>query len=91
MSRNAHASETPSTLAYLTPCRYCDTEIYLAICRDGRWRSFDTQTVPAADKGVWAWRKRYGMEEQELVSGKQFHYCAEYRRVDPATVLGGAA
>jgi hypothetical protein len=74
---NAHASTSPRSLAYLTPCRYCGTEVYVAICRDGRWRTFDTRRVPAAERCVWAWRKRLGMEEQDLVPGHLLHYCAE--------------
>jgi hypothetical protein len=50
------------------------------MCRDGKWRSFDTATVPPAEAGVWAWRKGWGMEEQELVRGKRLHYCASYDR-----------
>ena len=77
---DAHARKTPKSLAYATPCRYCDELIYLALCRDGRWRTFDTRTIPAAPTGVWAWRKHHGMEEQELVTGKRLHYCSHYNR-----------
>lgn len=75
---NARTSDQPKSLAYPTNCRYCGDLIYLAMCRDGKWRSFDTKTVPAAPFGVWAWRKTWGMEEQEHVPGKGLHYCARH-------------
>jgi hypothetical protein len=81
---NAHASSTPKSLAYLTPCRYCDTEIYVAMCRDGRWRTFEIDLCGPAEHNVWAWRKRHGMEEQDIVRGYRLHFCAEYGRVQHA-------
>lgn len=75
-------------LAYLKPCAGCGTEIFMAICRDGRWRPFDTRQFPAADNSVWAWRKRHGMEEQELVPGHHIHLCPAYHhRIDLAGAL----
>lgn len=79
---NARASTSPSSLAYATNCRYCGGSIFVAICSDGRWRSFETRTVPAAPTCVWAWRKRQGMQEQEHVPGKPLHFCTEYDRLD---------
>lgn len=77
---NARANTSPRSLAYVTGCRYCDGQIYVAICRDGKWRSFEMRLVPPAPANVWAWRKRYGMEEQDLVHGHFLHYCADYNR-----------
>lgn len=81
---NADASRRPNLLAYPTNCRYCGELIYLAICRDGKWRTFETRTVPAAPFGVWAWRKTWGMEEQDRIAGKTLHYCAQYDKPDVA-------
>lgn len=69
-------------LAYPTDCRYCGDRIYVAYCSDGRWRSFDLVTFPAAPTCVWAWRRHHGMQEQELVPGKRLHFCPEYDRPD---------
>jgi hypothetical protein len=66
-------------LATLTSCRYCNARVYVAICSDGRWRLFGTETLPAAERGVWGWRRRQGMQEQEHVPGKGLHYCPQYR------------
>lgn len=74
-------------LAYEAPCRYCSGPIYMAICRDGRWRSFELAEHPAAVAGVWAWRKRQGMEEQDRVPGHVLHYCAERSRLNAAEAL----
>jgi len=75
---NAHASRTPSSLVYAANCRYCAKPIYVAICRDGRWRTFepDLQSVPLPF--AWAWRKRVGMEETDTVRGHLLHFCAEH-------------
>jgi len=67
-----------ATLAYATTCRYCGAGVFVAVCSDGKWRSFGTDTVPAAPALVWAWRKHQGMQEQELVPGKLLHFCAGY-------------
>lgn len=83
---DAHDTRPP-TLAYHAPCRYCGRPVYVALCRDGRWRTFETATVPTAPAGVWAWRKTWGMEEQELVPGHVLHFCAEYTRARPEEVL----
>lgn len=68
----------PSYLAKAEPCRYCGRRIVLALCRDGRWRTFDPTRVPPAPSGVWAWRKTWGMEEQDQFPGYRLHFCAEY-------------
>jgi hypothetical protein len=76
-------------LAKRTPCRYCGTTVVLAICRDGRWRTFETATVPAAAVNVWAWRKHLGMEETDLVDGHRLHFCVEYVEAhDGVTAFG---
>jgi hypothetical protein len=75
---DARARVPLSYLAKREPCRYCRTGIVLALCRDGRWRTFDEQLCDPAPAGVWAWRKRWGMEETELVPGRRLHFCAEY-------------
>ncbi len=82
-------------LARPVDCRSCGSSVYLALCRDGRWRTFERATVPAAPTGVWAWRRTWGMEEQELVPGHLLHYCAGYRALsgglaDVADSLGRA-
>lgn len=64
-------------LARQVDCRYCHQPIFLAVCRDGRWRTFDLIDTPAHTSGVWAWRRHLGMEEQELVPGKRQHHCIE--------------
>lgn len=65
-------------LARAVGCRYCSRPIYVALCRDGRWRSFDRARVLAAPAGVWAWRKHEGMEETDVVPGHRLHFCAEH-------------
>jgi hypothetical protein len=67
-----------SDLAYRKICDGCDSEIFMAVCRDGRWRPFEPkrQTVPLSF--AWAWRKRIGMEETDRVCGHLIHYCADY-------------
>lgn len=78
MSVDAHAKKPIRSLAHSVNCQYCHNPIYVAICSDGKWRSFDQETFPAAPQNVWAWRKHEGMQEQNLVPGKRLHYCAEY-------------
>jgi hypothetical protein len=78
----------PSYLAQRRDCRYCRRVIILAFCRDGRWRTFDPDLVPAMPAGTWAWRKRYGMEETELVDGHRLHFCAEYADAHGPSALG---
>lgn len=65
-------------LAYVKTCEGCQSEIFMAICRDGRWRPFETYEHPAAEHSVWAWRKRYGMEETDRTSGYVIHKCADF-------------
>src|SRR4051812_13941410 len=55
---DARAGVPSGVLAKREPCRYCRAGIVLAVCRDGRWRTFDPQQVPAAAANVWAWRRR---------------------------------
>ena len=70
-------------LAYLKPCDGCGSEIFMAVCRDGRWRPFERDEVPTAPEHVWAWRKREGMEETDLAPGHLVHYCADFHdRID---------
>jgi hypothetical protein len=69
---------TISHLAYIKTCDGCGQNIYMAISRDGRWRPFEMRRVPAAPHGVWSWRKRYGMEEQDQFPGYVIHFCADY-------------
>jgi hypothetical protein len=78
----------PSYLAQRRDCRYCHRPLILALCRDGRWRTFDPETVPAAPANVWAWRKTWGMEETELVPGHRLHFCAEYADAHGPAALG---
>jgi hypothetical protein len=71
-------------IAYLKPCDGCGQEIFMALSRDGRWRPFETTRVNPAPHGVWAWRKRHGMEEQDQFPGYRMHYCADFHdRVNP--------
>lgn len=65
-------------LAYLKDCTGCGTEVFMAICRDGRWRPFETELQPVPLPFAWAWRKRVGMEETDRVRGHVIHYCADY-------------
>lgn len=62
-------------LAYATACKVCSYKIFVARCRDGFWRPFDTNELPAGLPGTWAWRKRQGMEETDLVPGHAIHHC----------------
>lgn len=98
MVSNTHASKTPDSssqasgkVAYETPCRYCQAPIYVAICADGKWRSFEKRTVPAAAAGVWAWRKRQGMQETDKVPGQTLHFCAQHDGLGTALrdLIGG--
>lgn len=86
MSADARETTPIRALARAVDCRYCQRPIYVAICRDGKWRSFEPRRVPAAAALVWAWRKRHGMEEQDLVPGHHLHYCAEYARIRPEAI-----
>lgn len=81
MVSNAHEIEPIRSLAYQALCRYCHQPVYVAICSDGKWRTFELATFPAAPEHVWAWRKHEGMQEQELIPGKHLHFCAEYSRI----------
>lgn len=72
-------------LAYLKECDGCHHTIFMAVCRDGRWRPFETELVERAEREVWAWRKREGMEEQDLTRGYHIHYCADFHDRIPAT------
>jgi hypothetical protein len=89
MSGNAREHEPIRSLVYAAPCRYCDRDVYVAICRDGKWRTFERDLKPASAT-TWAWRKREGMEETNRVPGHYLHYCAEYRKADLGA-FGGAA
>ena len=72
-------------VAYQKPCDGCGSEIVMAICRDGRWRPFETKRQPTPLPFAWAWRKRIGMEETDRVPGHLIHYCADYHdRIDLA-------
>lgn len=50
----------------------------MVICRDRRWRPFETRRIDPGPAGVWSWRKGIGMEEQDLFPGYGIHYCADY-------------
>lgn len=65
-------------LAHDTDCRSCGRPIYVVICRDGRWRPFERTLHPAGTPDVWAWRRRQGMEETQLVPGYGLHHCPAY-------------
>lgn len=67
------------TLAYVRDCVTCGQEIVLAICRDGRYRAFERRLQPVPSEHAWAWRKRIGMEETDVVRGHMIHFCAGYR------------
>lgn len=69
---------SPTNLAYEGQCHSCSGPVYVAICFDGRWRTFDMDDYPVAEVGVWAWRRRVGMQEQSIVPGKVLHRCAAY-------------
>lgn len=74
---------TIQRLAYRKTCGGCGSEIFMAICRDGRWRPFETSEQPKGTPGTWAWRKRQGMEETDLATGHGIHYCADFHdRID---------
>lgn len=75
-------------LARKAPCRYCKTEVFVARCDDGHWRSFDLADQEPTVEGIWVWHRRRGMQEfarygrplhpgEKLVPGKRLHYCAE--------------
>ncbi len=92
MSGNAHVARDPESLvvdqlAYRKTCDGCGTEIFMAICRDGRWRPFETRRQPTPLPFTWAWRKRIGMEETDRVPGHLIHPCPAYHdRIDFGTV-----
>lgn len=69
---------TINRLAYEKDCEGCGDAIYMVICRDGRWRPFEKRRVLPAEHGVWAWRKKHGMEEQQLTPGHLVHICPAY-------------
>ncbi len=74
-------------LAYLKICDGCGAEIFMAICRDGRWRPFETRRQLVSLSFAWAWRKRHGMEETDRVPGHLIHPCPAYRdRIDVESV-----
>ena len=75
---NAGARVPGTQLAYLKSCDGCGAEIFMAICRDGRWRPFETERQIVPVPFAWAWRKHYGMEETDAVCGHLIHYCADY-------------
>jgi hypothetical protein len=79
-------------LAYAKECTGCGAEIFMAICRDGRWRPFETELQPVPSPHAWAWRKNYGMEETEIVRGRLIHYCADFHDlIQPADIFGAAS
>lgn len=65
-------------VAYTKTCGGCGSEIFIAVCRDGRWRPFETKRQAVPVSFAWAWRKRHGMEETDHVCGHLIHYCADY-------------
>ncbi len=65
-------------LAYKKNCAGCGHEIVMAICRDGRWRPFETERQAVPLPFACAWRKRHGMEETDRVPGHLIHPCADY-------------
>lgn len=76
-------------LAYRAPCRFCKTEVFVAWCDDGHWRSFDAEDFPPTVEGIWVWHRRHGMREfarfgrplhpgEGMVPGKRLHFCAEF-------------
>lgn len=75
---NAREKNPIRYLAKKEPCRYCTAEIVVALCRDGRWRTFDSNLTQAAPANVWAWRRHLGMEETDRAPGYRLHFCAEY-------------
>lgn len=78
-----------SGLAYRKECAGCGDAIFMAICRDGRWRPFEIERQPTPLPFAWAWRKGYGMEETDRVCGHLVHPCADYhmRAFGPANPL----
>jgi hypothetical protein len=86
---NARETTRKTTIAEAIDCRWCARPIYLAICRDGRWRSFERDLMPPAPRNVWAWRKRHGMEETDRVHGYRLHFCAEYADAHDRLDLSG--
>lgn len=75
----------PAPLAYETDCRTCGVPIYVAICTDGFYRGFDKYELPAGSDGSWAWRKRRGMSETDLVPGHPLHHCLGHHRPEAPT------
>ena len=73
-------------LAYKKNCAGCGEELFMAICRDGRWRAFETDRQPLPLPFAWAWRKRVGMEETDRVAGHLLHPCPEFHDRALATV-----
>lgn len=63
------------TLVSAVDCKHCTGPIYVALCRDGRYRGFERTLLPAGTPGAWAWRKHLGMEETDLAPGYGLHYC----------------
>lgn len=70
-------------LAHLGPCRYCLHRIYVVICSDGRWRAFNEDEHPAGTPGIWAWRRRVGMQETDVAPGRGLHYCMGWHNGRP--------
>lgn len=89
MSGDAREHKPIRSLVHAVECRYCDNPIYVAICRDGKWRSFERDLRPASAI-TWAWRKTWGMEETDRVPGYSLHWCPEYNRAG-LSAFGGAA
>jgi hypothetical protein len=78
-------------LAYRKTCDGCAAPIFMATCRDGRWRPFESERQRTPVPFAWAWRKGYGMEETDVVPGHLIHYCADFHdrplaRCHPAEV-----
>jgi hypothetical protein len=65
-------------LAYLKACDGCGQQIFMAICRDGKWRAFEVERQKVPLPFAWAWRKRVGMEETDTVCGHLRHPCPAY-------------
>lgn len=68
-------SKKPEPLAHRRQCRYCEADIVLAVCFDGRWRVFDPQTQPPAPRGTWAFHRVRGMTETDKAPGHTRHVC----------------
>lgn len=67
-----------TTLAYRKPCTGCGADIFMAVCRDGRWRPFEPKLQEVPLPFAWAWRKGHGMEETDVVRGHFIHCCADF-------------